>query len=66
MNEAQLLTVLNEMSDEADRLMPSVEKLVEFSMENEVPGLSELLGDVMSYMVWVRSTLVGTVSDVAG
>lgn len=66
MNEAQLLTVLNEMSDEADRLMPSVEKLVEFSMENEVPGLSELLGDVMSYMVWVRSALVSTVSDVAG
>ena len=66
MSEAQLLSILNDMSNEAERLMPTIEKLAEFSSENEVPGLSELLGDVMSYVVWVRSALVGTVSDVAG
>jgi len=59
MNEKELIALLNGMSDEASRLMPTIEGLAEYALDNETPGLDAMIADVMTYMAWVRQSVVG-------
>jgi hypothetical protein len=63
MDTEELTRVLSQMSDMAQEAMPEIEKLAEYASENEIPGLEPLLNDVMTLMVWIRSSVVGSTND---
>ena len=63
MDTEELTRVLSQMSDMAQEAMPEIEKLAEYASENDIPGLEPLLNDVMTLMVWIRSSVVGSTND---
>lgn len=55
--------VLNEMSEEADRVLKKLEPVFEADFEVDAPMLSDVMADVVTYFAWVRQSLLALVME---